>query len=340
MSALKKKRLNGFLPYYLYNFVIHLTGIFLLIIASINNYRFWGLGLLAYSLGLRHAFDADHIAAIDNTVRKLVQQKRNSYGVGFYFSLGHSTVVIIMVTLVIMSVKWAKVKMPILEMIGGQFGSFISGSFLIIIATFNLLILINLYRSLKKAKNEDFNIEKDTEHLLSGGLLTKFLTPLFKCINYPRQMYPIGLLFGLGFDTATEITLIALSAGTAQSNASLLGITALPILFTAGMNLMDTIDSVMMSRAYTWAFDTPIRKAYYNLIVTTISVIAAFSIGIIELSQAITSIFHVENGVSSWISTADISNLGYILVAIFISVWVIAYVTRRIFTKKSESMTL
>ncbi|WP_404882593.1 HoxN/HupN/NixA family nickel/cobalt transporter [Lacticaseibacillus paracasei] len=340
MNALKKKKLNGFMPYYLYNFVIHLMGVVLLIIASASNYHFWGLGLLAYSLGLRHAFDADHIAAIDNTVRKLVQQQKSSYGVGFYFSLGHSTVVLIMVTLVIASVKWAKIKMPFLEIIGGNFGSFISGSFLMIIATCNLITLVTLYRSLKDPQDSDHKTEIANDYLISGGFLARILKPLFRCINSSWKMYPIGFLFGLGFDTATEITLLALSAGAAQSSTPLLGIISLPILFTAGMNLMDTIDSVMMSKAYMWALNTPIKKTYYNLTVTTISVIAAFSIGIIELNQAITGIFHIRGGISSWISNADISDFGYDLVAIFIFVWIIAYVTRLVFTKKSESMTL
>lgn len=334
---MKKKIIYGSSPYYSASLGLHLLGIILLFIVAAQHSSFWGLGLLAYSLGLRHAFDADHIAAIDNTVRKLVHQNKQSYGVGFYFSLGHSTVVFLMAIFVSITVKWAKIKLPFLEAIGGKVGSVVSGSFLILIAVFNLLILISLYRSLKTMKETALNEEQFNKILMARGFLSRILQPFFKCINHSWQMYPIGFLFGLGFDTATEIALIALSASTAQSGVHTIGIIALPILFASGMNLMDTTDSVMMSGAYTWAFDTPVRKAYYNLTVTIISVLAAFLIGSIELIQVITSMAHTQGRIWSWIQKIDFSWLGYGLVIAFLVIWSIAYVIWRFFIKKKES---
>lgn len=334
---MKKKIIYGSSPYYSASLGLHLLGIILLFIVAAQHSSFWGLGLLVYSLGLRHAFDADHIAAIDNTVRKLVHQNKQSYGVGFYFSLGHSTVVFLMAIFVSITVKWAKIKLPFLEAIGGKVGSVVSGSFLILIAVFNLLILISLYRSLKTMKENAFNEEQFNKILMARGFLSRILQPFFKCINHSWQMYPIGFLFGLGFDTATEIALIALSASTAQSGVHTIGIIALPILFASGMNLMDTTDSVMMSGAYTWAFDTPVRKAYYNLTVTIISVLAAFLIGSIELIQVITSMAHTQGRIWSWIQKIDFSWLGYGLVIAFLVIWSIAYVIWRFFIKKKES---
>ncbi|MBZ2405014.1 HoxN/HupN/NixA family nickel/cobalt transporter [Liquorilactobacillus hordei] len=334
---MKTKIIYGSAPYYLASLGIHLIGIALLFMAAAKHPSFWGLGLLAYSLGLRHAFDADHIAAIDNTVRKLIQQDKKSYGVGFYFSLGHSTVVFLMAILVSISVKWAKLKLPFLEIVGGRIGSLVSGSFLIAIAAFNFLVLISLYRSLKSMKDGSVDEDILNDILMSRGFLTRILKPFFKCINRSWQMYPVGFLFGLGFDTATEIALIALSASTAQSGIPTLGIIALPVLFAAGMNLMDTTDSVMMSGAYTWAFDTPVRKAYYNLTVTTISVIAAFLIGAIELIQVATSMAHAQGGIWTWIQNIDFGWLGYGLVLTFLAMWLIAYGIWRLFIKKRET---
>ncbi|KRL01120.1 HoxN/HupN/NixA family nickel/cobalt transporter [Liquorilactobacillus capillatus] len=331
---MKKKVLRGSLPYYSASACLHIVGIVLLLIAGFHSPSFWGMSFLAYSLGLRHAFDADHIAAIDNTVRKLVQQNKRTEGVGFYFSLGHSTVVFLMAIVVSISVKWAKVKLPFLEEIGGRIGSLVSGSFLILIALFNLLILISMYKSLEKMKQGKFDEDKLNKMLLSRGFLARLLAPLFKCINHSWQMYPIGFLFGLGFDTATEIALIALSASAAQSSISSIGIIALPIIFAAGMNLMDTTDSVMMSGAYSWAFDTPVRKVYYNLTVTTVSVIAAFVIGGVELLQVITSMVNVK----SWVQDIDFNNLGYILVVGFIVMWSCAYLIWKFFIKKREAL--
>lgn len=313
---------------------MHLCGLILVLITVPKYPSFWALSFLAYTLGMRHAFDADHIAAIDNTVRLLVHQKKSSYGVGFFFSLGHSTVVFLMAIVVGISAKWAKVKLPLLEKIGGHVGTLVSGVFLIGIAIFNLLILIKLYRSFKANKKEISEKQLD-KLLLSRGIITKFTAPLFRGINRSWQMYPIGFLFGLGFDTATEIALIALSATTAQTGTPLIGIIALPILFAAGMNIMDTTDSVMMSGAYSWAFDTPKRKAYYNIVVTTISVIAAFSIGIIELSNILSDLLNQKSGFINWIQSIDLNYLGYGLVITFVLLWTITYIFEQVKNKRN-----
>ncbi|KAF0335268.1 HoxN/HupN/NixA family nickel/cobalt transporter [Pediococcus acidilactici] len=323
------------LPYYLGCLGLHGLGGLLILIAVKAQPSFWGLSILAYTLGLRHAFDADHIAAIDNTVRLLVHQKKKSYGVGFFFSLGHSTVVIIMALIVSISAKWARLKLPFLEQIGGKIGTIVSGIFLLTVAFFNLIILIKIYRTITNSKSLTDEEEMD-ELLLSRGLINKIISPLFKKIKHAGQMYPIGFLFGLGFDTATEIALIALSATATQSNSSIAGLIALPILFAAGMNLMDTTDSVMMSGAYTWAFDTPKRKAYYNLTVTLISVISAFFIGFIELGNVFTDLFKIKTHFSLWLQDLDLSWLGYGLVIAFIFMWCGAYLIWKFHTIKTE----
>ncbi|AHA05733.1 HoxN/HupN/NixA family nickel/cobalt transporter [Pediococcus pentosaceus] len=332
---MKKKLFYGALPYYTASLAIHILGIILLLVAAQKHPSFLGLGVLAYTLGLRHAFDADHIAAIDNTVRLLIHQKKQPYGVGFFFSLGHSTVVFLMALVVSISAKWAQVKLPILEAIGGKIGTIVSGSFLILIAFFNLMVLIKLYKSLRLVKS-GLDEQELNDLLLSRGFIANLVSPLFKKIVHAWQMYPIGFLFGLGFDTATEIALIALSATAAQSNVSVAGIIALPVLFAAGMNVMDTTDSVMMSGAYTWAFDTPKRKAYYNLTVTFVSVIAAFLIGLVELSNVFADFTHVNSSFITWIQSIDLNWLGYGLVIGFILMWSLAYLFWKLFIQKNE----
>ncbi|KRL05899.1 high-affinity nickel permease [Liquorilactobacillus oeni DSM 19972] len=304
--------------------------------AARQNSAFWGLGLLSYTLGLRHAFDADHIAAIDNTVRKLVNQKRNAAGVGFYFSLGHSTIVIFLVLLVSFSVNVVKKQLPFLEKLGGKVGGIISGSFLLLLALANLVILINLYKTAKKVDFANLKENELDQMLGARGFLTRILAPLLKLINKSWQMYPIGFLFGLGFDTATEIALIALSAGNSQTAAGW-RIIAFPLLFAAGMNLMDTTDSVMMTSAYRWAFATPVRKIYYNLTITSISVIAAFAIGSLELLQVAIAAAKKAGRTWSWLAELDFSQTGYFLVGIFLLLWILASVHYRYKTQSSVS---
>lgn len=313
------------LPYFGFITGLHLIGITFLILAARQYPPFWGQGFLAYTLGLRHAFDADHISAIDNTVRKLVQQKKPSYGVGFWFSLGHSTVVLVMSLAVTISVKWATQHMPMFQKIGGVIGTTISGTFLLVVAAFNVLVLINLFQSLPSMRRSPNKSAKMDDLLLSRGLLSRLWKPLFKVVNQSRQMFPIGFLFGLGFDTATEITLLSLTAQSSQQNIPVYGLMALPILFTAGMNLLDTTDSIMMANAYQWAFKAPLRKLYYNIIVTTVSVVAAVSIGFVELLQVVRATFKFNGSFWSWVQGVNLNWLGFALVALFVALWGLFY---------------
>ena len=327
---MKKEILSDSLKYYLACLGLHIIGIGFLLNAMAKSPRFLALGLLAYSLGLRHAFDADHIAAIDNTVRKLISDNKKTCGVGFFFSLGHSTVVFLMSLLIALSMKWAKVQLPILQQIGGKIGSVVSGSFLIAIAAFNFVILISLFRSLIALKSGKLDNTEVNSLLVSNGFLTRLLRPLFKCINHSWHMYPIGFLFGLGFDTASEIALLALSGTAAQTNSSFIGTLSLPILFAAGMNLMDTTDSVMMSGAYKWAFETPVRKIYYNLTITTISSVAAFVIGSIELLQVASKSVKFKNVFLNYLQNLDFGNLGYYIVIILGFCWILTYLSYKV----------
>ncbi|WP_079909474.1 HoxN/HupN/NixA family nickel/cobalt transporter [Paenibacillus sp. 32352] len=310
--------------YYLVILALHVIGIAGLMTAARSDAAFWSLGLLAYAFGLRHAFDVDHIAAIDNTVRKLIQQKRNPLGVGFYFSLGHSSVVFLMVLIIALSMKWAQDAMPQMQEIGGLIGTTVSGAFLVIIGLINLMILLNLLRVFRTLRQGRF-LEEQLEALLdSRGFFSRLLKPMFRFISRSWHVYPLGFLFGLGFDTATEIGLLAISAGAAKTSVPVFGIIALPLLFAAGMSLMDTADGMFMTKAYRWAFTTPVRKLYYNVTVTTVSVIAALIIGMVELIQVLTDKFNLQGPFFAWIGELDFGDLGYLLVGLFILAWLIS----------------
>ncbi|MBT9671535.1 HoxN/HupN/NixA family nickel/cobalt transporter [Secundilactobacillus kimchicus] len=318
---MQKVSLRRAVPFYGLSLGLHLIGLVLLVIAAQAAPKFWGLGLLAYTLGLRHAFDADHISAIDNTVRRLLNQGTSAYGVGWYFSMGHSTVVFLMIIAVRASWGWAKARLTIFGTIGGQIGTWVSGMFLIIIAISSFMILGKLWRLKAHAQSDQNQVELGAL-LDSRGFLTRFLAPLFRWIRHDWQMYFIGFVFGLGFDTATEIAVIALSAvTTSASTVTSFGIFALPILFAAGMNLMDTVDSTMMLFAYSWAFDTPGKKLRYNLVMTSFSAVTALSIGAVELLQTV----HWPAGMGRMIANIDMGWVGYALVLIFAIFWAISF---------------
>lgn len=322
MNTIKKRDLS-WLPYIVIVILLHIIGFSFLFIADTNHLLF-GMGILAYTLGLRHAFDADHIAAIDNTVRKLLQQKRNPVGVGFYFSIGHSTVVFLMSVLLGISVKWAKDELPYFQNIGGIIGTLVSGFFLLLIGILNLFILISLIKLFARLRNEHIREEELDALLESRGFITRFIAPYFKLISRSWHVLPLGFLFGLGFDTASEIALLALSSGASQQSISFLGILSLPILFAAGMSLLDTLDGIIMKFAYNWAFFNPIRKIYYNITITAISVIAALIIGLIELRQIMEDKLHLKGTFWNIIQSIQFDYLGYILVALFLITWLIS----------------
>ena len=304
---------------------LHILGLIALLSAAPTHPVLLGMGFLAYTLGLRHAFDVDHIAAIDNTVRKLIQQGQDSLGVGFYFSLGHSTVVCLMAVAAGVIAEWAQRALPHLEAVGGVIGAVISGTFLIVIGLINLMIWIEIFVMFRRMRGGDQDAEALERLLVSRGLVARLAAPLFRFVSRSWQIYPIGFLFGLGFDTASEIALLALSAGAAASALPIAGIVALPLLFTAGMSVMDTTDGVFMTTAYQWAFTTPLRKAYYNLTITGLSVVAALLIGLIELTQVLAHELQLNTGLWRWFQDVDLGTLGYLLVGLFVLTWALSY---------------
>lgn len=310
---------------------LHILGLAFLFITVPKHPAMLGLGLLAYTLGLRHAFDADHIVAIDNTVRKLIEQKKEPEGVGFYFSLGHSTVVLLLTVGVVVSVNWVKSNLPVMEQWGGAIGSSVSGIFLLLIGIINLLILLNMYRVFRQMKKFPDQEEKMEELLASRGFIFRMTAPLFKLVGRSRHIYFIGFLFGLGFDTASEIGLLAMSQNAASSSISWIGVLSLPILFASGMSLMDTADGVFMTSSYKWAFNKPIRKMYYNLTVTAMSVIAALFIACIEIIQTSAEQFSLRGAFWQYMQNLDLGTVGYMLVALFILTWSVSYGIWRVF---------
>ncbi len=305
--------------------VLHIVGIACLLLSKTTHPTLLGLGFLAYVLGLRHAFDADHIAAIDNTVRKLVQQQQDPMGVGFFFSLGHSSVVFLMAVTTAFATHWATQSIPQLKSIGGIVGTAVSGGFLILIGILNLIVLIDIYRVFKQMRANTCDHDQLERLLHSRGFMARFLNPLFRFISRSWHVYPIGFLFGFGFDTASEVALLAMSAGVAKTHVGIAGIVALPILFAAGMSLLDTADGIFMTTAYNWAFSTSVRKVYYNLTVTSLSVVAALFIGVTELAQVITPELGLKTGFWRWLQHLNFGSLGYVLVALFVFTWLTSY---------------
>jgi high-affinity nickel-transport protein len=275
-----------------------------------------GLGTLAYTFGLRHAFDADHIAAIDNTTRKLLHDGRRPLGVGFFFSLGHSTIVFALTTGLAFTAGAVDAAVPSLQHAGSAIGASVSGAFLLLIGMLNLFVLADIARALREIETGRRDQEAIDRRLLDRGLLSRLvLTRIGDRIDASWKMAPLGALFGLGFDTATEIGLLALAAGVETHHVRLLAILALPTLFAAGMSLLDTADGIFISRAYAWAFSNPVRKIYYNITVTTLSVAVALAIGMIELLQ-----------VTFGLRILDLGKLGYLVVALFVATWAISLV--------------
>jgi high-affinity nickel-transport protein len=285
-----------------------------------------GLGVTAYTLGMRHAFDADHIAAIDNTTRKLMADGKRPVSVGFWFALGHSAVVVVLAGLVaggarfVSSVSGDTGTHQTLRVIGTG----TSGLFLYLIGILNLVALVGILRVYRRARAGSFDAHALDEALDQRGLITRILRPLMRSIRHPAQMFPIGLLFGVGFDTATEVTLLVLAGAGAAGGLPWYAILVLPLLFTAGMSLFDTLDGAFMTVAYQWAFANPIRKIYYNLTITGLSVAVALLIGTIELGSVLHDQLHLNDPISTWISGLDLNNVGFMIVGLFVAVWAAA----------------
>ncbi|WP_273842890.1 HoxN/HupN/NixA family nickel/cobalt transporter [Rubrobacter calidifluminis] len=310
--------------------LLHLVGWGLLfLVVAPQHPKMLGLGVLAYTLGLRHAFDADHIAAIDNTTRKFLQEGRKQVGVGFFFSLGHSTVVAAMALGLALATRQAQRDLPALRAVGGVIGTVVSGGFLYMIGVLNLVVLVGIWKVFRGMRRGTYDRE-ELEGLLAGrGLAGRFFGRLFDSIRSSYQMYPIGLLFGLGFDTASEIALLALSAGVATQGMSVWVVLTLPVLFASGMCLMDTADGAFMAQAYGWAFTNPVRKVYYNLTVTGLSVAVALLIGTVELFQVATSRVEL-GGFLGEVQRLDFGYLGYAVVVVFLGAWAVSYLVWRL----------
>jgi len=284
-----------------------------------------GTALLAYGLGLRHALDADHIAAIDNVTRKLMQEGKQPVGVGFYFSLGHSTVVVLASVAIAATTMALSSRFTELRSVGGLVGTVVSATFLLTIAVMNLFILASIYRTFHRVRKEGRYVEEDLDTLLAGGgLLARLLRPAFAMIRRSWHMYPLGLLFGLGFDTATEIGLLGISAAGAARGMSIWTILVFPALFTAGMSLVDTTDSVLMLGAYGWAFRKPVRKLYYNMTITFVSVVVALLVGGIEALGLVGARLQLAG--PFWDAIAELNGnfgtIGYLIIAVFALSWI------------------
>jgi high-affinity nickel-transport protein len=284
-----------------------------------------GLGLAAYLFGLRHAFDADHIAAIDDTVRLLLQNRAKPLGVGFFFSLGHSTVVLLATIGISIAVTTFKESLPILRDMGGLIGASVSGLFLWFVGILNLFVLLDILRIWQQARAGVHSHAHLDDVLRQRGLIYRLLGQrIGRAITRSWQMYPLGVLFGLGFDTASEIGLLAMTAGAAAGDLPFTAVLSLPILFMAGMSVMDTTDGVLMSKAYGWALDNPLRRIFYNVVTTSLSIAVALLIGSVELLQVCTHLFDLHGGFFDRVGEVDFGMLGYVIVGLFFIGWVLS----------------
>lgn len=312
-------RLSG-----LYGFIafLHLLGWGLFVHYSSHYLTLAGLGMIAYLFGLRHAFDADHISAVDDTVRYMLQEGERPLGTGFFFSLGHSAVVFSLAVAIIFAATAVKHELPQLQNLGGIIGASVSGIFLWIIGVLNLLVLLDILKVWGQARTGKHS-HAHLEQLLSqrGFINRLFGGRLQKLISHSWQMFPLGVLFGLGFDTASEVGLLAMTAGASAGNLPIPALLSLPLLFAAGMSLMDTTDGVLMVKVYSWAFVNPLRKIFYNITTTTLSVAVALVIGSIELLQVTISMLGLKGPFFDGISNLDFGTLGYIIVGIFLLAW-------------------
>jgi nickel/cobalt transporter (NiCoT) family protein len=288
----------------------------------------FGTGILALTLGMRHAFDADHIAAIDNTTRKLMSEGKRPLSVGFFFSLGHSSIVFVMAILLNFGIRSLDEQVKNgnsgLHNVTNIVGTGVSGFFLYVIAALNVVILLSILRVFMDMRKGLYDDEQLDQQLDKRGLMNRFFGPLARRIDTPWKMYPIGVLFGLGFDTASEVALLVLSGTAVASGLPFYAILSLPILFAAGMSLFDTIDGCFMNFAYGWAFARPIRKVYYNITITGLSVAAAFLIGTIELLGLLPSELNLRGSFWAFMANFNINTAGFIIVGMFAVTWLVA----------------
>jgi len=284
-----------------------------------------GLGIIAYVLGLRHGVDADHIAAIDNTTRKLFQEGKRPFTVGMWFSLGHSTIVVALIVGLVVATRSVAASIPALQSAGAIIGTAVSGSFLWVIGFLNVIVVVGIFRIFQSLKKNKLNQAELDDLLEKRGFMNRYFRPLFKIVEKPWQIYPIGVLFGLGFDTASEVALIAISVGVGVSTSvPVYYVLALPLMFTCGMVTVDTTDGVTMRMAYGWAFLNPVRKIYYNLTVTIISILVAWGVGSVELLQVFSSELNLSGGIWRWLGSMNFETMGFGIVVVFVMSWLVS----------------
>jgi high-affinity nickel-transport protein len=315
---------------------LHIVGFFILIVlVAPHHYHLGpsggfsiGLGLTAYTLGLRHAFDADHISAIDNTTRKLMSEGKRPLSVGFWFSLGHSSIVFALSFLFAIGIRALSGQVQhdgsTLHNVTNWVGTSVSGTFLYVIAALNVVILIGIVKVSREMRNGTFDEAELERQLDSRGLMNRLLGRFTRTITKSWHMYPNGLLYGLGIDTASEVALLFLAAGAAGSGLPFYAILCLPILFAAGMSLLDTIDGSFMNFAYGWSFSKPVRKLYYNITITGLSVMIALVIGTVELAGLFSQELGAHGSFWRWLQNVNINELGFVIVGLFVATWAIA----------------
>ena len=319
---------------------LHATGAFILLALVVPRHFTLGagvfglgLGLTAYLLGLRHAFDADHICAIDNTTRKLMADGKRPLSVGFFFSLGHSSVVLALALMFTFGVT--ALAGPVshggstFHAVSGVIGTAVSGGFLFLIAALNVVVLAGILRAVGRARRDRTEECEPGPEPLAGGGLSRIYGRLTRAVRHSWQMYPIGVLFGLGFDTATEVALLFLAAGAAWSRLPFYAVPCLPILFAAGMSLLDTLDGCFMNFAYGWALSNQVRKAYFNITITSLSVLVAIAVGTIELLSVLAGRLHLTGGFWHLVTTLNLNALGLLVVALFVLTWLVALIIWR-----------
>jgi high-affinity nickel-transport protein len=293
-----------------------------------------GIGLTAYTLGARHAFDADHISAIDNTTRKLMADGKRPLSVGFWFSLGHSSVVFALSVLLALGVRAVvgpvKTNGSTLHQVTNLIGTGVSGTFLYLIAIINIVVLVGILKVFGEMRRGQFDEQELERKLAERGFVTRIFGNLMRSIRTPRQMYGVGLLFGLGFDTASEVALLVLAGSGAASGLPWYAILTLPVLFAAGMSLLDTIDGSFMNFAYGWAFANPMRKVYYNITITGMSVAVALIIGTVELAGLLGQQLSLNGPFWSWIEGLNLNTVGFVIVGLFVVTWAAALVLWRV----------
>jgi len=291
-----------------------------------------GTAFLAYTFGLRHAVDADHIAAIDNVTRKLMQEGKHPLSVGFFFSLGHSTIVVVASLVVYLAAAVVATQFDAVKSVGGIVGTSISAFFLIAIALVNIVILRGVWQSFQEVRKGGGYTNQSLDMLLGGGIMARIFRPIFRMISRPWHMYPVGVLFGLGFDTATEVALLGISAAAATKGLSVVAMAVFPALFTAGMTLVDTTDGILMVGAYGWAFMKPIRKLYYNLTITFVSVIVALMVGGVEAIGLLKDQLNLTGGFWDFIGSLNdnFGALGIVIIGVFALSWVGSVIIYRV----------